>query len=211
VEDNSLAKRTASTRQLTVQRLAELYGLDASVPLFRILRSLWDRDGAGQPLLALLLAMARDPLLRVTAPPVLAMQPGEELARQQLTDALRENVRDRLNDDSLDKVVRNTAASWTQSGHLVGRSRKSRQVVNASPVVTCYALLLGYFLGVRGVPLFETVWAKALDASADQLVSLAMDAKRLGLMDIKQSGGLFSFAFNSLTTADERRLAHGTN
>jgi hypothetical protein len=41
-----------------------------------------------QALLALLLALARDPLLRVTGPPVLQMRPGEQLARQQMTDAL---------------------------------------------------------------------------------------------------------------------------
>jgi hypothetical protein len=43
-------------------------------------------DKDGQPILALLLALARDPLLRTSAPPVLRMRPGEELARQQMIE-----------------------------------------------------------------------------------------------------------------------------
>jgi hypothetical protein len=75
-------------------------------------------------LLALLTALGRDPLLRLTVAPILHMKPGEELARQQLTNAIRAGVDSRLSDSIVDKVVRNTAASWKQSGHLSGRGRK---------------------------------------------------------------------------------------
>ena len=63
----------------------------------------------------LLLALARDPLLRATSNSVLNLTPGEELGRQSMTDAVRQAVADRLNDSTLDKVVRNAASSWTQS------------------------------------------------------------------------------------------------
>ena len=211
VERNCLAKHTAATRKLTIQRLGELYSLDPSVTLFRTMRRFWDKDEKGRPLLALLLAMARDPLLRVTAPPILAMQPGQELGRQQITDALRLNVGERLNEDSLDKVVRNTASSWTQSGHLTGRSRKSRAKVKPTLFVVCYAILLGYLLGRRGSDLFETIWAKVLDSSPNELAFLAMDAKRYGLMDIKQSGGMFAVSFDNALTVGERKVAYGTH
>ena len=211
VERNCLAKHTAATRQLTIQRLGELYGLDPSVILFRAMRRLWGKDEKGHPLLALLLAMARDPLLRVTAPPIIAMQPGQELGRQQITDALRLNVGERLNKASLDKVVRNTASSWTQSGHLTGRSRKSRMKVQPTFFVACYAILLGYLLGRRGTDLFSTIWTKVLDSSQDELVYLAMDAKRYGLIDIKQSGGMFAVSFDNALTAGERKVAYGTH
>lgn len=211
VERNCLAKHTAATRQLTIQRLSELYGLDPSVPLFRIMRRIWDADEKGRPLLALLLAMARDPLLRVTAPPILLMQPGQELGRQQITDALRLNVGDRLNEESLDKVVRNTASSWTQSGHLTGRSRKSRLKVQPTPFVVFYAILLGYLLGRRGSDLFESIWAKALDSTPEELAILAMDAKRYGLMDIKQSGGMFAISVDTALTLAERKVTNGAH
>src|ERR1035438_1262655 len=67
-EDNCLGKRTAATRKLSSQRLSELYGLDPEVPLFRVMRRFWYVDKEGQPILALLLALARDPLLRINAP-----------------------------------------------------------------------------------------------------------------------------------------------
>lgn len=211
VEQNALGKRTLSTRKLSDQRLHELYGLDPSVPLFRVMRQLWWMDEQGRPLLALLAALARDPLLRVTAPPILAFRPGEEIARQRLKDALTQSTSSRLNESVLDKVIRNAAASWTQSGHVKGRSRKVRRAVHPTPAVTTFALLLGYILGARGIGLFETLWAKVLDASRDELIGLATDGKRIGYLDLKVSGGVVEVSLSRLLTEEERRLIHGTN
>ncbi len=204
-EDNCLGKRTSATRRLSSQRLSELYGLDPDVPLFRVMRRCWYADREGQSLLALLLALARDPLLRVSALAVLRMRPGEELARQQMTDALRRAVGSRLSDSTLDKVVRNAASSWTQSGHLKGRGRKIRQRVVPTPAATAYALLLGYLAGTRGAALFESLWGRALDAPASELQHLAMDARRLGFLDMSQSGGVIEVSFSRLLATDERR------
>jgi hypothetical protein len=204
-EDNCLGKRTAATRKLSSQRLSELYALDPEVPLFRVMRRCWYADRDGQAVLALLLALARDPLLRVTAPPVLRMRSGEELARQQMTDTLNRAVGSRLNESTLDKVVRNAASSWTQSGHLKGRGRKVRQSVAPTAATTAFALLLGYLAGTRGVALFETLWAQVLDAPPGELMHLAMDARRLGFLDMSQSGGVIDVAFSRLLAADERR------
>ena len=210
-EDNCLGKRTAATRRLSSQRLSELYALDPAVPLFRVMRRCWYAARDGQTVLALLLALARDPLLRVTVPVVVRMRLGEELARQQLTDALGRVVGSRLSDSTLDKVVRNTASSWTQSGHLAGRGRKVRQQVLAAPIVTAYALFLGYAAGTRGAALCQTLWAQVLDAPVSEIVSLAMDAKRLGFLDMSQSGGVIDISFARLLTGNERRLVHGTD
>lgn len=70
VEDNCLGKPTASTRRLSFQRLSELYALDPQVTLFRLLRRLWPMDVGSQPQLAILVALARDPLLRSSVPAV---------------------------------------------------------------------------------------------------------------------------------------------
>jgi hypothetical protein len=72
LEDNVLGKATASNRRLSLQRLTELYGIDPRVPVFLVLRRLWDLDAPGRPLIALLVALARDPLLRATADYVLS-------------------------------------------------------------------------------------------------------------------------------------------
>ncbi|MBN2464011.1 hypothetical protein JXD38_00090, partial [candidate division WOR-3 bacterium] len=161
-------------------------------------------DRSGRPLLALLLALARDPLLRLSAEPVLQMRPGEELARQRLTDALADRVAGRLSDETIDKVVRNTASSWTQSGHLKGRGRKTRQLVAATPLSTAYALLLGHLVGSRGPALFESSWARVLDAQTPELMNLAMDAKRLGLIDMSQAGGVVAVSPSRLMAPGER-------
>jgi hypothetical protein len=204
-EDNCLGKRTSATRKLSSQRLSELYALDQDVPLFWVMRRCWYADGAGQAALALLLALARDPLLRASAPPVLRMRPGEELARQQITDALSRAVGRRLGESTLDKVVRNAASSWTQSGHLRGRGRKVRQTVTPTPATTAFALLLGYLAGKRGAPLFESLWAKVLDSPVSELMNLAMDARRLGFLDMSQSGGVIDLSFSRLLAPVERR------
>src|SRR5437879_4708544 len=49
IDGNCLSKPTISTRRLTNQRLGELYGLDSSLALFRVLRRLWDADADGRP------------------------------------------------------------------------------------------------------------------------------------------------------------------
>ena len=211
VEENTTGKQTASTRKLTNQRLGELYALDPTVPLFRILHRLWNLDLRSHRLLALLCGLARDPLLRATAPPVLAMAPGTELARQHLTDAVRDAAGGRFNENVLDKVVRNAASSWTQSGHLKGRVRKVRQRVSPTPGSTAYALALGYLLGYRGQRLLETLWAKVLDVSTAEFLGLAHDAKRMGLLDIKQAGEIIDISFPTLLTVEERQLRYGTD
>jgi len=133
LEDNCLGKRTAATRKLSSQRLTELYGLDPAVPLFQVLRRFWIADRSGRPLLALLLALARDPLLRASALPILRMRPGEELARQQVTEAIGYPVEGRLSESTLDKVVRNTSSSWTQSAYH-NEPPSARKQMSAQPM-----------------------------------------------------------------------------
>ncbi len=211
MENNCLGKKTAATRKLSFQRLTELYGLDGRLVLFRILRDFWDWHKSSQPLLALLLALARDPLLRATARTVVTTPFGHEFGRQTMKDALSDAVGDRLNKETLDKVVRNACSSWTQSGHLQGRGRKIRQRVEATPAATTYALLIGFAVGRRGRLLFEAPWAAILDSPPGELIDIAVDAKRLGLLDFKQSGSMIDVTFPILFTKKDQELIHGTH
>jgi hypothetical protein len=77
--------------------------------------------------------------------------------------------------------------------------------------VVAFALFLGYVLGARARVLFETLWAKVLDAGADELIHFATDAKRIGYLNLKASGGVVEVSFSHLLTEDERRLIHGTD
>jgi len=197
-DDNCLGKRTVATRKLSSQRLSELYALDPEVLLFRVMRRCWYADRSAEAILAVLMALARDPLLRISAEPILRMQPGEELARQQVTNAISRAVGSRLSESTVDKVVRNTASSWTQSGHLKGRGRKTRQLVVPTPVTAAYALMLGYLIGLRGEALFDSLWARVLDVPASELTNLAIDARRLGFLDMTQAGGVIDLSFSRL-------------
>ena len=211
IEHNALGKQTAATRKLTAQRLTEVYVLDPNVALFRVLRRFWQDDAAGRPLLALLCSLARDPLLRATAEPILAMASGEELSRQKITDAVRLAVGDRLNEATLDKVVRNVSSSWTQSGHLEGRVRKFRRVVRATPLAAAYALMLGYLEGLRGGRLLETNWTRVLDASPAELRNLAAEAKRLNGLDLKSAGDVIELGFTTVLTPQEIKDSRGAH
>lgn len=214
IGENCLGKRTASNRKLSFQRLSELYGLDAQLPLFRVLRGLWRPPEAGRPLLALLLALARDPLLRASARAVAAAPPHSEVTRQALHEALAEAAAGRLNEATLAAAARNAASSWTQSGHLRGKYRKIRRRVEPTPDAAAYALLLGFAAGRRGKLLFETPWCAVLDAEPGELVELAAAARRLGLLHLKQSGAMIEVSFPALS-ADcreaERSLLHGAH
>lgn len=198
VNQNCLGKPTTSTRRLTLQRLSELYGLDPKFSIFRVLRRLWAVDESGRPLLALLVALARDPLLVATAPAILALPAGAELQRDAVKAALRGVVGERLNDQVLDKVVRNVASTWGQSGHLEGRTFKKRRLVRATPATAALALYLGHAVGFRGEDLLTSGWFTVLDCAPSQAMGLAVDAKRLGLIDLRMGAGVFELGLQRL-------------
>ena len=198
VEANCLAKPTTSTRRLTLQRLTELYALDPEVPIFRVLRRLWDVDSDSRTLLALLAALARDPLLMATAPAILSLPPGTEMMRQTMREALRSAVGERLNDATLDKVIRNAASSWTQAGHLAGRTFKSRQKVHASATAIAFAFYLGDAAGFHGEELLTSGWVKTLDCRPSEALDVALDAKRIGLLDLRVAGDVFDLNLQRL-------------
>ena len=190
VEENVLGKATIATRRWTNQRLHELYALDPRVPIFRVLRLLWAVDSAGRPLLAMLCALARDPLLRATAPAVLALPVGVELVRSSFLAEIRRVVGTRLNEATLDKVARNAASSWAQSGHLRGRTRKIRTRVEPTPNCLAMALWLGALEGLRGLALLDCAWTRVLDRTGPELLPVALRAKQLGLMHVRAGGNV---------------------
>ena len=198
IEGNCLEKPTTSTRRLSNQRLGELYALDPFVAVFRVLRTLWDVDPQARPLLAMLVALARDPRFLASAAPVLLQPVGVQIARAPIRDALYKLVGERMNDATLDKVVRNVSSSWTQSGHLKGRTFKFRQRVHAPPTAAAFALWLGDAAGFRGEELLTSGWMAALDCTASSARALALEAKRIGLIDLRMSADVIEFGLDRL-------------
>lgn len=198
IEGNCLAKPTASTRRLTNQRLSELYGLDPSVPIFRVFRLLWDLDQHGHRLLALLITIARDPLLAATTPAIIFLPSNAEFRRDAMRSALQTVVGGRLSDSTLDKVCRNAASSWTQAGHLEGRTFKKRRVVSPTPAVVALAMYLSHASGFRGVEIFSSAWLRVLDADPSLARQLALEAKQVGLIDLRMAGDVIEMDLSRL-------------
>jgi len=208
VDTNLLGKETAKARKLTAKHLMELYSLDDKRCLFRVLRRLWQQDTPARPVLALTLALARDPLLRLSRPHILSKQPGEPLERREVEELLDQADPGRFSPASLKSFAQNINGSWTQAGFLHGRVRKVRAQPNVTPANLAFALFLGYLQGLRAQRLFSSDWARLLASSTDELVALAQSASRRGLLVFMNAGGVMEVRFPGYLTLEEEVWLH---
>lgn len=202
VGDNVLLKKTTAGRHASFRALRELYALNRGTLLFRALRDLWDDDVQSQPLLALLCAVARDPILRATAKSVLEAGPGTVITRRMLARLVGDAFPGRYGAGHLYHIGGNVASSWQQSGQLRGRNTKVRARAESRPAAVAYALLLGYLCGGRGEGLFDTLWSHLLDAQVHVLHEHACAAGQRGWIDYRRGGGVTEVAFKHLLRAE---------
>jgi hypothetical protein len=195
VEENVLGKRTMATRKESLRRLRELYGLSTGIPLFRALRDIWDANSDAQPILALLCASARDPILRASADLILQTPEGARVTPQMIETATASAFPNRYNATMLANIGRHAASSWQQSGHLRGHAAKTRARAAAHPESTAYALFLGHLTGAGGERLFNTPWSELLDAPGRLLHEQARTAAQQGWLDFKSLGGVTEIEF----------------
>jgi hypothetical protein len=195
LQRNVLGKATDSTRQKSLRHLRELYALDEATPLFGLLRKLHVMDAASLPLLALQVAWARDPLLRATTPPVIEASEGERVETTKLAQALERTFPGQYSELNRNKIARNAASSWTQSGHLVGRAAKTRRRVKPTAVATTMALFLGDFSGYYGAAVFSNPWCRLLDLDPDRAKGMGLEAHRAGLLDLRAVGEIIELRF----------------
>lgn len=208
LEQNVLGKETEGSRKRTLRYLRELYLLRPDSILFRALRDLWTDDPTGQPLLAGLCALARDPAFRASALPILAANPGDQLVSAEFAEAVEKEFPTAYSDSTLAKIGRNTFSSWEQTGHLeaVARTEKVRRRPGCTPATVAYALLIGHLDGVRGAAMFDTFWAKVLDQPRQHLFDLATVASQRSLIDFRHSGGITDVGFTELLRPMEGQL-----
>lgn len=91
VHENVLGKPTQSARSSSAQKLVELYGLDPNLTVFRLLRFFWALDELAQPTLALLCALARDPLFRTTIDLIIQTPLGAVLDKREIEQEIEQN------------------------------------------------------------------------------------------------------------------------
>ena len=198
IDQNLLGKPTASARRITFERLRELYGLDPDLLAFRALRDLWDADETAQPLLALLCATARDPILRAMTPFVLRLPVGASVAPDELSEEAEQQFPGKFVQSSRNRLGRNASSTWEKAGVLSGRQRKQRAKPRVRSTSLAYALLLGDLCGKRGQALFTTLWTSMLDAPIHELRELAVVASRQGWIEYRAAGDVVEVSFRHL-------------
>jgi hypothetical protein len=210
IDANVLNKRTTSSRHVTFRHLNALYGIGKMPVIMQALASLWQRDLQGRPLLALLCALARDPLLRDTAKPVLDTPVGIPVRWPVLAVVFEQKYPCRFSPKMLKSLAQNCASTWTQSGHLRGAVRKQRIRAGATPYTASYAALIATICGFGGPALLGSAWLKALDLEPDPALELLRQAEGHGLARVRAVGDVIEVSVRQSMAATLRipELAH---
>ncbi len=206
VEANVLNKPTRKARELAWRHLATLYALDGANPIFRALRRLWSLNEAAQPMLALAVALARDPVLRASQSFVLSKDPGSQVPREHVEAHLRATSPDRFSTASLKSMAQNIAGTWTAAGLFIGRMRKIRVTAQTYPESIALLLFLGYLEGRTGARLFSSDWMNLVEAPTEVLESLAGSASHKGLLVFMSAGGVKEVRFPGYLTSEEEQI-----
>lgn len=195
VVENVLGRPTQTGRERSFRHLRELYFLDPSRREFAALRRLWEVDSGAQLLMAGILAFTRDGILRASFPAVQQTSPGAIVTSDDLTKAVAAVYGPDLSEATLGKTGRNTGASWTQTGHLAGRTKKVRQAIEAPPAAVAYAAYLGHLAGNRGGGVLDAPWAGLLDLPAGSALDALRRAHTQGLIDLLVAGNVVDVSF----------------
>ena len=201
IEDNLLLKPSASTRAKTYSYLRDRFALDPEVPIFNVLRLLWKRDQPGQPLMTLLVAAFRDPVLRATVPAMIECEPDQAFPSREFSQIINAAFPGKLKEKTLKSTGENMTSTYKQSGHLRGRSLCARQRVNATPGSATLAMLLASLSGRSGQALLASEWVQLLDAPGESLLSEVRVAASRGWLEYRHAGDVLDITFHQLLEA----------
>lgn len=190
LEENLLGKTSDAARRSTLANLNKLYGLNNPPPITRSMAILWEMSPSGRPLLALLSALARDPLLRDSWGPVARAQPGDPLRWPTLAEEISKVHPDRFSPAMLKTLSQNCASTWTQSGHLAGKLNKTRRRATPTPESAAFAVLLARLAGFGGPALVDSPWLQVLDVPREERLSLLRRAQGRGLVRMREAGAV---------------------
>jgi hypothetical protein len=206
LEENLLAKSSVNNRDHANRRMRQMYGLDSGICLYRAFRTLYLADKASRPMLAVLMAMARDALFRKSAETVLAAPVLTPFSWEAFSQALDAASAGRMGEKTLQHACGNVFNSWNQAGFLSSEKPRRRVKPSVSWAAVVLALFLGWLEGDRGRLLFETRWAKVLDRDTEELLRLAATASRQGHLELLNAGGVIEVRFPGYLTKEELQL-----
>lgn len=201
IDDNVLGRPTLAGRQRSFRHLRELYFFDPGRPEFTALRHFWEIDPSSRPLLAGLLAFTRDEVLRASFAAIADLPAGSSVSSTDLTAAVTAQFGNEMSESTLGKTGRNTGACWTQTGHLVGRTKKVRVEVEARPSAIAYAAYLGHLDGGRGLRVLDNPWSQILGITPGRSLETLRVAHTQGLLDLLVAGNVVDVSFSALRDA----------
>jgi hypothetical protein len=198
LSENVLGQPSASARLHSWKPLRSLYRLDPAHPPFAVLRRLWGLDRESHPRLALLAAVAHDPLLRSTVPRVLDAAAGREVTNPDLAGAVEDRWPGRFAASGLQKIGQYTGSTWRQGGYLDGDRRRLARRGPVPVPAAAYAFVLGALAGFSGAALLRSPWIALLELDSTQAEALAERASSVGLVDYRSMGGVVELGFAPL-------------
>ncbi len=198
ISENILGKSSSAARQSVLGQLKKLYGLGGKSTVTAGLIALWAIDPQGRPLLALLCALARDPLLRDSANVILDAPSGDRVGAAEISSRIAALHPERFSPAMLKSLAQNCASSWTQSGHLVGKVKKLRTRAGPTPVVAAYAAFLASLSGFGGPALIASPWLDILDSTINERLSLLRRAEAQGLLNVRAAGEVVEVVLDPL-------------
>ena len=207
-QENVLGKPTFSSRQKTHRHLVELYGLDPSSPLFRILRRFASEDPASLPLIGMICAFCRDVQLRHSFTLIETLRPGEILPRPRMEAHLEAGFAGMFSPAMKKSLAQNVNTTWTVSGHLIGRSPKRRDFPSSRVCASTYAMFAGWLAGLRGQILLHSVFSRLGGLDPSQIIDHLVDASAHGWLRLRNAGGVTEIDFSPLLTRQELELLH---
>ena len=198
LQENVLGKTTISSRKRTLEHLLLLYGLDPSIPVFRLLRHFWRLDPNGRAQIVLVAARARDPLLDLGTDFILPLSVGERYSRTAFEEFIAERHPSRFSDKMRRSLAQNIASSFTQAAFLIGRAVKIRQQPRPSIGAVAFAIALNKISEVVGVTVWSSPWFRVLGLTAAKGDELAREASRRGWIDYRRAGEVVSLSLRHL-------------
>jgi hypothetical protein len=208
IDANLLGKKTNSNRHLSFRHLQKLYALDSNVPLFKAMRRLWSLDQDSQPLLALQICMARDPLLRESAPLIMMLTPGQRMGREEMERFVSARS-PHYSPRSVRSFAQNLNGTWTQAGFLAGKVAKRRSLPKVGLANVVFALFTARVDGYNGEAMLGTQWVRLLPIDKDTLLRMGEGASRSGHFQLLRAGGVIEVRFQGYLAPDEEALLNG--
>jgi hypothetical protein len=193
LDENILGKATSSGRESVLKNLSSLYGLAAVPLLTRAFLKLAKTDSKSLQSLALLIALARDPLLRDSALSVAESTAGTPI--QWPTFAARFNALHpgRFSEKMVRSLSQNCASTWTQTGHLKGKD-KQRTKVHPSAAAAALAALIATVCGLSGPTMLSSAWFRILDLNPDTAMDALRSAEVQGLARLRSAGDVIEIS-----------------